>query len=791
VTADDGERWMGRRIGAYEIVALIGSGGMGEVYRARRIDAQYEKEVAIKLVPATHAAGFILQRMRSERQILAKLDHPNIARLIDGGATEDGLPYLIMDLVDGQPLDRYCEERQLPIRDRLKLFRDVCSAVSYAHQHLVVHRDLKPSNILVTPDGTVKLLDFGIAKLLQPTLGNEGTAPTVTGMSTLTLEFASPEQVLGKPITTASDAYSLGVVLYLLLTNHTPYRSEHQSTHELMREVCEVEPARPSARVADEHRKGGDRIDGDLDAITMRALRKEPDRRYHSVDEFSDDVRRYLDAMPVLAREGQLAYRVGKFLRRRKLEVAAATLLAASLIGGIITLTQQARIANQQRARAELHFASVRRLAEVSMFQMHDAIKDLPGSTGARQLLVNTALEYLNALEDEAARDRTLRHDLATAYMKVGDIQGKVNKPNLGKPAEAMQSYAKAIALFEPLVAADPRDNTTRHALAQSYLQQSRLLVWQGEPKKGALLSERATDMFETLAAADSRPSARTALAEACRVHGTHLTFTGQIDEATKYADRGVEILEALYRQQPNDLDLAYEMGVTYGTGADIWQADSRPQGTARSNDLRLKALAVDERLVAATNGRNAAYMRSLLGDRVNLCQQYNDAGDFERAIGYCRGAQPLLTSLRTDQNNAQIELDATAVRYHLGGALLGTGRLVESRKILEENVEALRTIAKQADSLQVQYMLAASEEALGRLESQRAAHPQASRAEQLRRWKLARQWFADAVPRFEGIAARLSLTPGDRISVDGAIAGLARSKEEIAKLEAAPSAPE
>ncbi len=217
------ERWIGRRIGAYEIVALIGSGGMGEVYRARRVDAQYEKEVAIKLVPTAGSASFILQRLRAERQILATLDHPHIARLIEGGATEDGLPYLVMDLVEGVPLDRYCETHKLPVRKRLQLFQDVCSAVSYAHQQLVVHRDLKPDNILVTSDGTVKLLDFGIAKLLRSPAAQVGGGQTLMAPNTATLEFASPEQVLGKTITTASDVYSLGVILYLLLNRQLPY----------------------------------------------------------------------------------------------------------------------------------------------------------------------------------------------------------------------------------------------------------------------------------------------------------------------------------------------------------------------------------------------------------------------------------------------------------------------------------------------------------------------------------------------------------------------------------------
>ena len=781
---DDRSHWVGRRIGAYEILGLMGAGGMGEVYRARRIDAQYDKEVAIKLVPAGHSASHILQRLRAERQILAKLDHPHIARLIDGGATEDGLPYLIMDLVDGETLDRYVEQHKLPIRERLRLFRDVCSAVSYAHQHLVVHRDLKPGNILVTADGTVKLLDFGIAKLLQPTLSGANAAQTIAGMSTLTLEFASPEQVLGKTITTASDVYSLGVVLYLLLTGRSPYRGTLQSPHELMREVCEGEPVRPIDVPVAANVGPSERVNADLDAITLRALRKEPGKRYRSVEEFAEDISHYLDGLPVMACDGQLAYRTSKFLRRRAFEVAAALLIVATLIGGIATFTHQVRVAKQQSERAERHFASVRQLAEVTMFQLNDAIADLPGSTGARQLLVNTALEYLNALDREASQDRGFRHDLATAYMKVADIQGKVNTANTGKPTAALDSYTKAIALLEPLVAADPANASAQNSLAQGYLQQSRLLVWLGDAKKAVAVSGRATHMFETLAAAIPDVSARAALADASRVHGMNLALAGGAETAVGYGTRAVEILEDLQRQQPNDLDLEYKLGVAYGTAADIQQSDGRPAALAISNDLRLKALAVDEHLVSVTGGRNATYTRSLLGDRVNLCSQHNDAGDYHRAIEYCRAAQPLLASLRTDENNAQIEVDAASLRYNLGSALLSARRFSEAAPIFEENVSALRGIAKQGDTMQVQYLLAASEHGLGAIEVQAAADTRSPRAERLRRWRKAKEWYEDAVPRFKNVTSRITLTDTDLRPMHGAVSGLARSQEEIAKLE-------
>jgi len=293
---------IGLRAGSYKIVEEIGSGGMGEVYRAFRADDQYRKQVAIKLVRAGYDSRVVVQRFKNERQILASLDHPNIARLLDGGETEDGLPYFVMELIEGVPIDKHCDERKLTITDRLELFRQVCSAAQYAHQHLTIHRDIKPSNILVTPEGAPKLLDFGIARMLDPTADEGQLQPTLTIFRALTPGYASPEQVKGAMVTTASDVYSLGVVLYELLTGRSPYRLTSRNPQEIARAVCEVESEKPSMVVSriqtEEGGKGSPatatevaalrqvspdklskRLDGDLDDIVLMALRKEPHRR--------------------------------------------------------------------------------------------------------------------------------------------------------------------------------------------------------------------------------------------------------------------------------------------------------------------------------------------------------------------------------------------------------------------------------------------------------------------------------------------------------------------------------
>src|SRR5216684_7619981 len=321
------QEMIGKRIGAYRIIGKCGQGGMAVVYLGERDDQHYRKRVAIKMV--SHASGneTILQRFRNERQTLAALDHPNIVKLLDGGSTEDGLPYLVMDFVDGVPIDEYCDSHRLSTTERLQLFRTVCAAVHFAHRNQVIHRDLKPANILVTSEGVPKLLDFGIAKLLNVEFSSQTLLVTRTGLQPMTPEYASPEQVRGDPLTNATDIYSLGVLLYKLLTGHRPYRLKRQTPLEIERVICEEDPEKPSTAISrveeitssdgstititpelvSRTREGRPeelrrRLCGDLDTIVLMALRKEPQRRYPSVEQFSEDIRRHLESLPVTAR---------------------------------------------------------------------------------------------------------------------------------------------------------------------------------------------------------------------------------------------------------------------------------------------------------------------------------------------------------------------------------------------------------------------------------------------------------------------------------------------------------
>jgi len=371
----------GRRVGAYQIVRRLGFGGMASVYLAVRADDQYRKRVAVKLVRPELDNQQVLRRFLNERQTLAALDHPNIVKLLDGGSTDDGIPYLVMDYVEGQPIDQYCDSQMLSIPERLQLFRTVCTAVQYAHSKLVIHRDLKPGNILVTAVGVTKLLDFGIAKLLDPELSSHTLVTTQTGMRLMTPGYASPEQVRGALVTHLTDVYSLGVVLYELLTGHGPYRLKRHTPMEMEQAICDHEPERPSTAVwrteelispegtvltitpdavSRMRRTGTEKLcrwlRGDLDAIALMALRKEPNLRYTAAQELSDDIHRHLEHLPVKARKGTLRYRGTKFLKRHKTEVAAGVLILFSLLAAVLALNWEAR-KTVENARTELHIA--------------------------------------------------------------------------------------------------------------------------------------------------------------------------------------------------------------------------------------------------------------------------------------------------------------------------------------------------------------------------------------------------------------------------------------------------
>ena len=452
---------VGTVVGPYRVLERIGSGGMGTVYLAERVDRSFERRVAIKVVRLGFGFEERLARFQRERQILAQLDHPNIASLIDGGTIAGGVPYLVMEYVEGKPVDDYCREGSLSIADRLRLVMKVCAAVHFAHQRLVIHRDIKPNNVLVSADGEPKLLDFGIATFLEAA-GVEHDQLTHTGLFVLTPDYASPEQVRGEMVTTASDVYALGVVLYLLLAGKPPYKVTSRAAPEVIRLVCDTTPVAPSEAVLSDVPAGASReqavirlsraLRGDLDNIVAKAMHKDAARRYTSPARLADDLRRHLEGRPVHARPDTPAYRLGKFVRRNQVGAALAAALVLATVAGTMSTAWQAREATRQRAIAEKRLGDIRQLATSFIFDVHDAIATLPGATPARRLVSQLGGEYLDRLAQESGGDPSLLRELAGAYDRLGDVQGNPAIANLGNGVAALESYRKAQGIREGLV---------------------------------------------------------------------------------------------------------------------------------------------------------------------------------------------------------------------------------------------------------------------------------------------------------------------------------------------------
>jgi eukaryotic-like serine/threonine-protein kinase len=497
---DEPQTRTGERIGPYEIIREIGRGGMGTVFLAVRAGDQYRKQVAIKVVNRGMDTDTILRRFVMERQILANLEHPNIAGLFEGGTTTDGLPYFVMEYVEGQPIDDYCDSRGFTIAQRLELFRQVCAALHYAHQNLVVHRDIKPSNILVTAEGVPKLLDFGIAKLLTPDWSRTGEA-SLSMQRLMTPAYASPEQLRGLPITTGSDVYSLGVVLYKLLSGRHPYRSTSRMPEEMAQVILRQEPESPSTaarRQPTDDRKNGEHheqrtagdgrltgktnpqsailnpksLRGDLDNIILKALRKEPERRYASVQEFSEDIRRHLEGLPVSASPDTLAYRAGKFIHRHRVSVLAGVFILLLLLAGITATAWQAHRAHLERAKAERRLNETRELSKYLMTDVFDSLTLLSGTAQVQKDLTQNAFRYLDNLAQEESDDVVLLGELAAAYIRLGEVQ---NDPSLG-----LQSFQKAVELQRKRISLAPNDAAIKRELAFGLFRVSEVLLMHG-----------------------------------------------------------------------------------------------------------------------------------------------------------------------------------------------------------------------------------------------------------------------------------------------------------------------
>jgi tetratricopeptide (TPR) repeat protein/tRNA A-37 threonylcarbamoyl transferase component Bud32 len=733
------DRLIGQTIGHWEILKRIGSGGMGAVYLARRADRQFEHQVALKLIKRGMDTEAMLRRFRNERQILAGFDHPNIARLLDGDTTEDGLPYFVMEYVEGLPIDEYCDRQALDVTARLQLFRQVCAAVSYAHRRAVIHRDLKCSNILVGHDGVPKLLDFGIARLLQA--GDAAEAPaTMLEQRVMTPEYASPERLRGETVTTASDVYSLGVVLYRLLTGQLPHRLKSQSMDDMARTVGQTEPQRPSAVV---EATSGRRLRGDLDNIVLMALRKEPERRYPSVEQFSEDIRRHLASLPVVARSDTLTYRAGKFVRRNTAASVAAALVVLSLVGGIVMTSWQAKRAREQeaialaeKARAEHRFNEVRQLARSVLFDYHDAIKDLSGATAIRERLVKDGLAYLDSLASEAGGDPELQRELAAAYDRVGDVRGEnYTAASLGDTAGARNSYMKALRVREALVAASPGDMRSRHDLAASYRKIGAQLIETSDAARGMEFLRKAAATYEELAVQQpANAEVRQDLAAAYNSLGLAVEDSGNPAGALEYHRKALALREALVAGEPGNQKLQRSLVISYINVGRALFLGGDVQGGLASNR---KALAICERLLAE-NPSNADYRRLLANTWQNDGDYRAMLDDVDGALQSFRKKLPFdEQALAEDPHNAVARADMSYTRARMGDLLAEGGHYAEALTNYRKAVaEQERLGAESSENLYARYgailVRARVGEMQARLGDRAAALAESSRALEL-----------------------------------------------------------
>jgi tetratricopeptide (TPR) repeat protein len=663
-----------RDIGPYRLLNRIGQGGMGEVYRAVR-SADFETQVAIKLVKRGMDTDFVLQHFCRERQILAALDHPSIARLLDGGAI-DGRPYLVMDYIEGVPITEYAERHALDIDARLRLFRTVCAAVEYAHQRLIVHRDLKPANILVTSSGEPKLLDFGIAKLLE-----NSNDSTVTSLLFMTAECASPEQARGEPVTTASDIYSLGVLLFELLTGDRPYRFSGQAPHEIARVICETEPRRPSAVRP---------LPADLDNIVLKAMQKDRALRYRSVADLSADIGRFLDGRPVTARPATLAYRAGKFLRRHKAGAAAAAAAAVALTIGVGAALWEAHLAQRR-------FREVRELTGSLLFELHDAIRPLAGATPVRKLVVARGLKYLDALARDDSGDIDLRRQLASAYGRLGRVQGQDGEANLGDTGGAVRSFLKSVNLWEQVAAAtsaieDRRalagaydllgsaggahgltpDECYRRALAIRKKLVPHLTPLDADKEMrysyfylGDLCAARddlsgALDYFQNylqacrrLVAAEPTEIHQEDLSLAYKKFGADLIRLHRYDEALPNYETAAQIDEMLIAAHPDDAGI--RMNATFAQ-SDIAYIHWRKHDLPKALQAYRKVQAARERLAAA-DPQNDRVRGGLVSVYLRISSVLAEMGDLRGAVAYGAKALPRYKPSRSQDSEMLVEV--------------------------------------------------------------------------------------------------------------------------------------
>jgi serine/threonine protein kinase len=693
----------GQYVGPYRIVRELGRGGMGAVFLAVRSDLGLDKRVALKIVKRGMDSESILRRFVLERQILANLDHPNIARFLDGGTTEDGLPYFVMEYVEGEPITKYCDNNDLNTTERLKLFREVCAAVQHAHQNLVVHRDLKPSNILVTPDKTPKLLDFGVAKLLNPDWTTEATEHTASMLRLMTPAYASPEQLRGLPITTATDVYSLGVVLYELLSGHRPFRFKTGWPEEIARVVLTQSPARPSEAATRPNETGGAKetrsahtnsppvirqaktLRGDLDNIVLKAMHVDQARRYASVQEFSEDIRRHLTGLPVSARADTFTYRTGKFIQRHRAVAAMAAVVVITLLSATIITSWQAHVARRERAKAEQRFAEQRKLADSLINEVQTSLKGVASSMPTQRLLAQKSLEYLNNLAKDAGDNPEFLGELASAYRNLGYLQAWTLQDN----PSAVATYQKAIDLCRRRLALEPASLAGLRALGDALGNRIESLNLMNRVEEAAATcAEKVQIEQEVLKANPTDPNQMMGTAETIEMSGEMLRELKRPDDAKRQfqtaVDLGTRAVNQLKTQTPTpqqqvDLSLMQEK---VGSMFEQLQDSAKAAQSYREAAATASAIhtAHPEIVQALRNTTSSHWYLGMVIDRL---------GDHEGALENFRlSLKTIMDAAAADPSMDPARFGETKYSVVVGKALCKIGRGQEGAPLIRHGID-------------------------------------------------------------------------------------------------------
>lgn len=748
VRVADGLSILDQKIGPYSLISLLGQGGMGTVWLAERSDGCFERRVAVKFLRFAMAPGVVAGRFRREGKILGQLTHPHIAELIDAGVTPNGEPYLVLEYVEGLPIDQHCDRYKLDVDARIRLFLDVVSAVAHAHTNLIVHRDIKPSNVFVRSDGQVKLLDFGIAKFLAEERNPAATLLTVEGRAAMTPQFAAPEQVTGGSITTATDVYALGVLLYLLLTGQHPAGQRLHSTAELIKAIVESEPLQPSnatssaegKELADKRSSTPEKLRrqlrGDLDTIVGKTLKKNPAERYGSATALADDLGRYLRHEPISARPDRLTYRAAKFVRRNRTAVTLATLAFVAIIVGSGAAIYQAKV-------AERRFQDVRKLAHTFVFDLHDEVAKLDGSTKAREMMVQTGLQYLDNLAGNAGGDLELQKEIAAAYMKIGDAQGFPTKPNLGRTADALASYRKAGDIYQRIA---QKNSAYLPDLADFYLSYSGLFRFSDDPKRARELTTAAIQIFDRLsehqqldghlqnsymtawcklgdfdedwgryhqawtefshcselahAQLNRKKDQRAllAVAESAERVGTAAEELGHLREALRAFDEDETALRELLAGELLNPRFHRNLALTYQFRGRVYFNDAYPNyGDPKRalENLRLYLQTGQQMLERDPNNRSAQFSVEVAKLKISYCLQESDPPAAIRlARDSIRILNQMIASNVGDRRRAIPDLAEAFVR--LGSAQLKAGRLAEARSSADSALAAMHEIEAQ-----------------------------------------------------------------------------------------------